>query len=296
MASGGGVGSGGNVGSSGGMGPGASVSSGGSLGSGGSTTQLAGGAGSGGAGGDGSPGGKAGPPPDGGGLVDAGRGSDGPGPGDSLVATTEAGGGPAGPFTCTQLVGPSPMGQWFNGGFLMYPGIDATKYQLIMVAHHYSDAWAVPGDSAWDTKPTNPCAQGSTTPDRVSFMVTQWSEKLESQWVADLTGIVKNIQAKWPMVKRIEIMPSTSAPGDVQCPGTTGTETIIPAAGYAAIDSMPARYPGLVVALPHFEVTKCSDFIGNGSAPQYAPDANATSGPAVMDMVGVFGTYYAAHP
>jgi hypothetical protein len=221
---------------------------------------------------------------------------DGPGAGDGAAGATEAGHDPGGPFTCTLLVGPSTMGQWFNGGFLMYPGIDATKYQLIMVAHHYSNVWAVPGDSAWDTKVAHPCAQGSATPDRVSFMVTQWTEKLESEWVADLTGIVKNIQTKWPAVKRIELMPTTVAPGNVQCPATTGTETIIPAAGYAAIDSMPARYPGLVVALPHFEVPKCSDFIGNGSAPQYAPDANATSGPAVMDVVGVFGAYYAAHP
>ncbi len=272
-------------------GPGGGAGLGGSTGPGGSVGGDRGGTGgSGGSGGRSSGGG-----PGSGGLVDGGGPSDGSASSDA-AAVTEAGRDPGGPFTCTLLVGPSTMAQWFNGGFLMYAGIDATKYELLMVAHHYSDAWAVPGDSAWNTQAAHPCAQGSTTPDRVSFMVTQWTEKLESQWVADLIGIVKNIQTKWPMVKRIEIMPSTSAPGDVPCPGTSGTETTIPAAGYAAIDSMPARYPGLVVALPHFEVTKCSDFIGNGSAPQYAPDANATSGPAVMDIVGVFGAYYAAHP
>jgi hypothetical protein len=190
------------------------------------------------------------------------------------------------------------MYQWFNGGFLTYPGIDATRWELIMVAHHYTNAWAVPGDSAWNTPVSHPCAQNSATPDRIAFMATQWTENTAAEWEADFTGIIANILAKWPMVKRIELMPSTSTPGDVPCPGNgaESSETLIPAYGYAAIDAMPAKYPGLVFSTPHFEVPNCSDFINNGGAPQYAPDANATSGPAVTDVVGVFGAYYAAHP
>jgi hypothetical protein len=189
------------------------------------------------------------------------------------------------------------MGQWFNGGFLNYPGIDPARWELIMVAHHYTNAWAVPGDSAWKTPVSHPCASGSATPDRIAFMATQWTEKTSAEWQADFVGIIKNIQALWPMVKRIELMPSTSAPGNQLCPGVAAsTETIIPSYGYAAIDAMPAQYPGLVFATPHFEVPKCSDFIGNGTAPQYAPDAAATTGPAVLDVANVFGAYYAAHP
>jgi hypothetical protein len=208
-------------------------------------------------------------------------------------------GNPGGtPFTCNLLVGPSPMYQWFNGGFLTYPGIDATRWELIMVAHHYTNAWAVPGDSAWNTPVSHPCAQNSATPDRIAFMATQWTENTSAEWEADFTGIIQNILTKWPMVKRIELMPSTSTPGDVPCPGNgaESSETIIPAYGYAAIDAMPAKYPGLVFSTPHFEVPNCSDFINNGGAPQYAPNANATSGPAITDVVGVFGAYYAAHP
>ncbi len=189
------------------------------------------------------------------------------------------------------------MYQWFNGGFLTYPGIDPTRWELIMVAHHYTNAWAVAGDPAWDTPVSHPCAQNAATPDRIAFMATQWSENTAAEWEADFVGIIKNIQTKWPMVKRIELMPSTSAPGDVLCPGAgTASETIIPTYGYTAIDAMPAMYPGLVFSTPHFAVPNCSDFIGNGTAPQYAPDANATTGPAVTDVVGVFGAYYAAHP
>jgi hypothetical protein len=191
------------------------------------------------------------------------------------------------------------MYQWFNGGFLTYPGIDPTRWELIEVAHHYTNDWAVPGDSAWDTPVSHPCGQSSANPDRIAFMATQWTETTAAQWETDFDGIIKNIQTKWPMVKRIELMPSTSAPGDMLCPTATpsaSSETIVPAYGYAAIDAMPAKYPGLVFSTPHFEVPNCSDFIGSGAAPQYAPDANATTGTAVAEVAAVFGAYYAAHP
>jgi len=204
----------------------------------------------------------------------------------------------AGGFTCNQLVGPSPMMQWFEGGFLQYPGIDAKKWQMFWVAHHYTDAWAKPGDPAWNTAldKGHACTQGSMAPDRVIFQATHWSHTTRAQWETDLTGIVENIKKKWPGVKRIELMASTSAPGNTPCPGTKtqGNETIIAPFAYEAIEAMPAKYPGLVFALPHFEVP-CKDFIGNGSAPQYAPSATATTGPAVIDVASLFGAYWAMH-
>jgi hypothetical protein len=217
---------------------------------------------------------------------------------EDLAGGSDSAGPPAG-FTCNLLVGPSPMMQWFDGGFLQHPGIDPAKWELIWVAHHYTDAWGAPGDAAWNTAfdKGHACAQNAKAPDRVSFMATQWSHTTAAQWEADLTGIVDNIKAKWPSVKRIELMASTSAPGDKPCPAAGGknNETIIPQFGYDAIDAMPAKFPGLVFALPHFEVA-CSDFIGDGTAPQYAPNASATTGPAVTDVANIFGAYFAAHP
>jgi hypothetical protein len=196
------------------------------------------------------------------------------------------------------------MMQWFHGGFLQHPGIDARRWQLIWVPHHYTDAWGTPGDSAWNTPldKGHACAQGSTTPDRVIFMATQWKHTTAAQWEADLTGIVANIQTRWPSVKRIELMVSTSAPGNVPCPVWASqdsgkkNETIVPAIGYQALDAMPAKFPGLVVALPHFAVPACRDFIGDGLKPQYAPDPRATTGPAVAEVAKMFGDHFAAHP
>jgi hypothetical protein len=212
----------------------------------------------------------------------------------------DASGAPVGAATCTLFVGASPMMQWFRGGFLQQPGIDATKFEMIWVAHHYTDAWAKPGDSGWNTALDlgHACASNAMTPDRVVFMATQWSHTTAAQWEADFNGIIANIQKKWPGVKRIELMASTSAPGNKPCPAAGGknNETIVPQIGYDAIDAMPAKFPGLVFALPHFEVPNCSDFIGNGTAPQYAPNANATTGPAVLDVAKMFAAYYGAHP
>jgi hypothetical protein len=210
----------------------------------------------------------------------------------------QGGDGASGPFTCNLMVGPSPMYQFFNGGFLTYPGIVANRWELIWVAGHYTNVWAMPGDSAWNTAVSHPCAQGSATPDRVIFMATQWTENTAAEWETDFDGIIKNIRTKWPAVKRIELVPSTSTPGDTPCPGNgpEKSETMIPAYGYEAIDAMPAKYPGLVFSTPHFEVPSCSDFIDDGGGPQYAPNSTATTGAAVMDVAGVFGAYYAAHP
>jgi len=217
-----------------------------------------------------------------------------PSGGDASADSAPAEGG----FTCNQLVGPSPMFQWFNGGFLKYPGIDPTRWQLIWVAHHYTDAWAKPGDAAWNTALDggHACAQNSKSPDRVIFQATQWSHTTAAQWITDLTGIVANIKTRWPGVKRIELMVSTSAPGNLPCPGAPkDNETIVPAIGYEAIEAMPGKFPGLVFALPHFEVP-CKDFIGNGTAPQYAPSPTSTNSPQVMDVAGIFGAYWAMHP
>jgi hypothetical protein len=128
----------------------------------------------------------------------------------------------------------------------------------------------------------------------VIFVAAQWTETTAAQWGADLTAIVQNITTRYPKVKRVELMALTGGPPGMPCsftgPGTN--ETIIPPVGYVAIDAMPGKFPGLVFALPHFDVPKCSDFVidGSNTMPQY------TAAGAVDVAARVFGPYYAAHP
>jgi hypothetical protein len=223
--------------------------------------------------------------------------------GDSSVSEggPAAGDGSSGGFTCNLLIGESPTGQWFDSGFLQV--VDPSRWECIWIAHHYTDLWASPTDTGWTTPfdpypplpgPAHTCAQNSTSPDRVVFVAAQWSEPTAAQWETDLTAIVQNIQVKYPRVKRIELMALTGGPPNMPCPFTgSGTnETIIPQVGYDAIDAMPAKFPGLVFALPHFDVPQCSDFVvtGGSTMPQY------TAAGAMDVAANVFGPYYAAHP
>jgi len=192
------------------------------------------------------------------------------------------------------VIGNSTTQQWFDGGFLSYPGIDPTHWELIWVAHHYIDSWASPSDSGWTTPLDmgHACAAGSTTPDRVIFIVTYAPPyPPETTYQTDTTSIVTDIQTKYPTVRRIEIMTLIRSPGNAEtaCSSAANNEQSIPAAedqGIAAVAADPA-FAGLVVALPPSYVPSCADFVTDG--PQYT-----TAG--AMDIAKVYGAYYAAHP
>ena len=227
-----------------------------------------------------------------GGVGTGGAGTSGAGTGGGGGAG--AGGGGAGAFTCNLVIGNSTTQQWFDGGFLTHAGIDPTRWELLWVAHHYIDSWADPNDSGWTTAldMSHACAKGSTTPDRVIFIVT-YSPPYppEATYETDTTEIVNNIEAKYAGVKRVEIMTLVRSPGNVEtaCSSKANNEQSIPAAedqGIAAVAANPA-FAGLVFVSPPFYVTSCSDFVTD--APQYTT-AGAT------DIANVYAAYYAAHP
>lgn len=162
------------------------------------------------------------------------------------------------------------------------------------MAHHYIDSWANPTDAGWTTSfdSGHQCASGSTTPDRVIFIVTYAPPyPSEATYQTDITAIVNNIKAKYAGVRRIEITTLVRAPGNsgTACSSQANNEQSIPAAEDQAIAAVAAdpTFAGLVLALPPFYVPSCSDFLAD--APQYTA-AGAT------DIAQVYGAYYAAHP
>jgi hypothetical protein len=198
------------------------------------------------------------------------------------------------PFTCNLVIGNSTTQQWFDGGFLTYPGIDATQWEMFFVAHHYIDAWADPNDSAWTTPLDmgHACARDATVPDRVIFIVTYAPPyPPESIYETETTSIVHNIEAKYAGVKRIEIMTLVRSPGNIAtaCSNAANNEQSIPAAEDQAIAAVAANpsFAGLVFAAPPFYVPGCLDFVTD--KPQYTTEGAA-------DVAEVYGAYYAAHP
>ena len=198
------------------------------------------------------------------------------------------------PFTCNLVIGNTTTQQWFDGGFLTYPGIDKTRWELRMVGHHYISSWANASDSGWSAPLTagQACAKNSTNPDRVIFIATQPPPyPSAATYQGHLTNIVKNIKAKYSNVKQIELTTLIRSPGNLEtaCSNKSGNEQNIPPAedqGIAAVAADPA-FAGMVVALPPFYVTACSDFLPD--APQYT-DLGATH------IAKVYGEYYASHP
>jgi hypothetical protein len=198
------------------------------------------------------------------------------------------------PFVCNLIIGNSTTQQWFDGGFLVYPGIVPTRWELFWVAHHYIDMWANPEDTAWSTPLDmgHACSTDATTPDRVIFIVTYAPPyPTEATYQTDLTSIANDILAKYAGVKKIELMTLIRAPDNSSsaCSSAANNEQAIPPQEDEAIAMVAAdpTFDGLVFADPPLYVPLCSDFIAN--APQYT-DAGAT------DIAQVYGAHYAAHP
>jgi predicted NAD/FAD-dependent oxidoreductase len=192
------------------------------------------------------------------------------------------------------ILGNSTTQQWFDGGFLTYPGIDPTRWELIAVAHHYVGAWADGNDTAWTTPLDggHACAQGAQTPDRVIFIVTQSPPyPPESTYQTQTTSVVQNIRAKYPGARQIALATLIRSPGNAPtaCSAVTDNEQSIPAAEDQAIASVAAApaFAGVVVALPPFYVPSCGDFVADH--PQYTTAVAA-------DIAEQYGAYFAAHP
>jgi hypothetical protein len=226
-----------------------------------------------------------------GGGDDGGGGSSSSG-GSAASSSSGAGssssGGTAQPFTCNLVIGNTTTQQWFDGGFLTYPGIDPTHWEMFFFGHHYIDSWANPNDPAWSTPLDNKhmCAADGAMPDRVIFIATRPPPyPAESFYQTNLTSIVNDIKAKYPTVKQIDLMTDIRAPNNVPCSGTSATsEQIIPPAEDQGVTATANAFPGLVVPVPPLYVLMCSDF--NPGAPQY-------TAAGAKDIATVYGAYFA---
>ena len=192
------------------------------------------------------------------------------------------------------ILGNSTTQQWFDGGFLTYPGLDPTRWELIAVAHHYVGAWADGNDTAWTTPLDggHACAQGAQTPDRVIFIVTQSPPyPPESTYQTQTTSVVQNIRAKYPSARQIALATLIRSPGNAPtaCSAVTDNEQSIPAAEDQAIASVIAApaFAGVVVALPPVYVPSCDDFVADH--PEYTSAGAA-------DIARQYGAYFVAHP
>lgn len=173
-----------------------------------------------------------------------------------------------GSYTCTLIIGINATQEWYSKGFETL--VDNGKWELIRVHSGFVELWADPKNGVWNTGPSSACAQNAGNPDRVIFVALNFDTNTLEQWVPPLTAVVKNLQMKYPGVKRIELATFVRAPMNQPCPQAPDKRSTITPAEDQAIAMVAAANPGLVIASPKFEAKSCSEFSGNPPHPSAA--------------------------
>jgi hypothetical protein len=177
-------------------------------------------------------------------------------------------GAPAAPdpeFACTLVIGINATEEWYSKGFEAL--VDDTRWELIKVHSGFVTVWADPAARAWSTPATSPCATNAGSPDRVIFVGLQFDFTTVEQWLPPLRAVVKNLQAKYPGVRRIELGTFVRAPGNAACPQAPPKRSTIAPAEDAAIEVVAKENPGLVTIAPRFEAVACDEFSNNPPHP-----------------------------
>jgi hypothetical protein len=183
--------------------------------------------------------------------------------------TAGAGGAPSG-FVCNQVTGFTLTSEWYLAGF--EKGVVDARWQIKFREHGYITEWANPSSAFWGDDAANgapissPCAQGSDSPDHVVLNVLSWTITAEAEWTTDITAAVNNLKAKYPNLKRIDLMTVIRGPGNMLCPTApaAGETIVMPPELDAAMAAVAAQFPGFVFVAPKFEAPSCAAFSGGG--------------------------------
>jgi hypothetical protein len=179
-------------------------------------------------------------------------------------------------YACTRIIGINATAEWYSKGFETM--VDNGKWELVRVHSGFVELWANPSSGAWSTGPTSACA-GGAKPDRIIFIGLNFDTNTLEQWVPPLTAVVKNLQAKFPGLKRIELGTFVRAPGNKPCPQAPAKRSTITAAQDEANAMVAAANPELVRVSPKFEAKTCGEFSGN------PPHPSGTGGAAWAKMM-----------
>jgi len=187
-----------------------------------------------------------------------------------------------GDYPCTLVIGISATGQWFNAGFEKL--VDGNKWELIAVHSAKVELWADPKNALWGHAPSSACTVNAKNPDRILFTVLNWVYTKVEEWVPPTVASVKNLQAKYPGVKRIELRTFLRAPMNKPCPGGSDYKSYIKTSQDEAHEIVAKMFPGLVTVAPKLEVSSCADYGGN--APHFTSGGAAT---AAKIMAAAYG-------
>ena len=118
-------------------------------------------------------------------------------------------------FKCTQVMGVSVTGDWFNAGF--ENGLDNGRWQVKWRKKAFIELWADPSNELWAVPVQSACTANADNPDRVIFTGVNWEQTAEPWWEEQFEKVIANIRAKYPSVRRIDLMTMLRAPGNQSC-------------------------------------------------------------------------------
>jgi len=185
---------------------------------------------------------------------------------------------PAGPFTCTELIGLLSTGEWWDGGFYNALGDLKNRWQGRFSHYGYTYEYAKPNGYAWSAanmggvnsvRLSAPCSQNADAPDRIVYQAWSWELTSEKAWIDSLEAALATIRAKRPSARRIDIMTIVRCPGNGWCHSDKpplGPDTDhdakkqdchVPEYVDSALAKVAAKHPDLVSITPKFEATSC---------------------------------------
>jgi len=175
-----------------------------------------------------------------------------------------SGGASVGPFVCNQLTGGKLTEEWFIAGF--ETTVDNSRWQVKWREDAYVEVWADANSSFWTAQIDSACAKGSSTPDRLVFGAVSFKYKTQAEWRTGITQAVNNFKAKWPSLRRVDLVTQIRGPQNMLCPTApiAGETIAVPPEQDAAMAEVAAALPGFVFVGPKVLAHSCSEFQGGG--------------------------------
>ena len=205
-------------------------------------------------------------------------------------------------FTCTELIGFSQTLMWEETSDFQQR-VDDTRWQVRFRSGGDIDVWADPTSDGWHAPVStrcqgagqvtlcSPCAQNSSSPDRVVLTITSHGYDSDvAMWATRIRAAIATIRQEHRQLRQIVLQPVVGGPNHAICPTPANRQGVRASFNHPYIDQAIAIVvrdsPDLVAGISP-EVQSCSN---------YSDDVGhlTTAGRAFVGQA--VGQYYGARP
>ena len=179
------------------------------------------------------------------------------------VAGAGGTGGDSQSFSCTLVIGCFQTSQWFGAGF--EAALSNEKWEIKADHNTFTENWANPTDAFWSLPVASACTNGATSPDRVLFVAYSKTLMTEAAWKSQLDQVVANVKAKFPTVRRLDLLAMVRAPNNEMCANNNNPSTIVRAEQDQAMQAVADDSGGTIKVGPKYFAPSCDSFVTNNT-------------------------------